>query len=80
MKWYLISEDDVKEMSKLLGQDLVEKVRDILNTGLHTTDCVPKDFKKFFCKSCNGQIIFNGHHWIHLNSNPRHMAIPIVRE
>lgn len=48
MEWWLISDEDVKEIRELLNQVNCNKKARIalhtLNTGLHKTDCVPSDF------------------------------------
>lgn len=46
MKWWLISDEDYKAISKGL-QDALH----YLDTGLHKTDVIPDDFK-FICPEC----------------------------
>lgn len=47
MKWWLISDEDIV---KIKGTKLSRQARHIIDTGLHLTDIVPRDFR--FCPEC----------------------------
>jgi hypothetical protein len=51
MKWWLISDDDYKTISKALRDAL-----HILDTGLHRTDAIPDDYKFRLCPICRGEL------------------------
>lgn len=52
MKWWLVSDDDLNEVRKMLGEAIKNAVHDqsykdalhALETGMHKTDAVPADF------------------------------------
>ncbi len=53
-KWWLISDEDVQKIKNALGNALDSVQDDALHTlesGLHTTDCVPDDWKES-CGNC----------------------------
>jgi len=44
-KWWLISNEDMKEVRKALLAPAQKKALHTLDSGLHTTNAVPSDFK-----------------------------------
>ena len=46
MKWWLISDEDVNEIKKRLDNFKIMGALHTLDSGLHETDEVPKDFRE----------------------------------
>lgn len=67
MKWWLISDDDYRVISKGL-QDALH----ILDTGLHKTDTIPDDYRFRLCPECGAEL----EHFSGLEHIPEYLYCP----
>ena len=52
VKWWLISDDDQKEIGGKLREAGLHDALHTLDSGLHKTDEIPDDYKGLICPEC----------------------------